>query len=423
MKSAFFYFLLLVLASSPVRAQESESSRQKIGPATCGDMEFWDYSMSMCMPLAMAGMPMKMIMLHGNAFAVETIEEKPRGRDALTGPDMLMLDLGQSVGDHQYINLDIMGTLEKWTFPNSGAPELLQIGEEDENNNPFIDAQHPHSSPLMGLTLSDTIGWGRDKDHVKIFFAPRGESTDGPIAFMHRPTGMVNPMVPLGHHVGQDVGHISSTVLGASLGLGSTTLEYSSFHGAEPEPTKIDLPMGPLDSSAMRLIEQITPQVFAMASAAYVKNPEPSQPLLDHLWRYSASLYSEHELGSGWLAHNALIYGLINNYDEVSVLNSFDEEFVLQKNALSWWGRLEVLQRSAGELEIPQTTDANKAQWVTALTLGVTRHLWSFAGQDISLGGSLSKDFLPAEFRSSYAGDPLSGNVFLQWTNFNMWIF
>jgi len=217
------------------------------------------------------------------------------------------------------------------------------------------------------------------------------------------------------------VGHISSTVLGASLGLGSTTLEYSSFNGTEPEPTKVDLPLGVLNSSALRLIEQFTPHIYAMVSAAYVKNPEPSEPALDHLWRYSASIYSDQEVLDGWNMHNAFIYGLINNYDEVAALNSFAEEFLLQKDNLSFWGRLEVLQRTANELEILQSQNPRQGQWVTALTLGATHRLLKTETNEVSVGASLTKDFLPAEFRTSYAGDPLSGNVFLQWSGLKMW--
>src|SRR6185437_3841264 len=81
----------------------------------------------------------------------------PRGREAFSAPNMFMADLGSSVGDRQYFNVDLMGTFERWTFPHDGTPELLQIGARQADGIPFLDAQHPHSSPIMGLTLSDTI--------------------------------------------------------------------------------------------------------------------------------------------------------------------------------------------------------------------------------------------------------------------------
>src|SRR5665213_2194495 len=76
------------------------------GPSDCSDMEVFEYSMGMCMPLAMKGMPMSMLMVHGNAFATQLWEEGSRGRNAFAAPNMFMADIGTSVGDRQYINLD-----------------------------------------------------------------------------------------------------------------------------------------------------------------------------------------------------------------------------------------------------------------------------------------------------------------------------
>jgi hypothetical protein len=157
---------------------------------------------------------------------------------------------------------------------------------------------------------------------------------------MHRPTGVMNPDTPLGHHVGQDVGHISSTVIGSSLRLSGITLEASAFHGEEPEPMKVDLPMGPVNSYAARAIAQFTPHIYAMASAAYVKAPEADEPALDHIWRYSASLYRDRDLSNGWMLHTALVWGVTNGYDQASALNSFLHEIWLHKDRRSFWTRL-----------------------------------------------------------------------------------
>src|SRR6185312_14267064 len=184
-------------------------------------MTYWDITQGMCEPLAMPGMPMKMAMLHGNIFGTRVWQQGPRGRDAWASTSMVMGDLGTSVGERHYLSAEVMLTAEKWTFPDQGYPLLMQIGEQNSQGTPFIDAQHPHSSPIMGLSFSDTITLENGKDFLKFSFAPRGESTDGPVAFMHRATGMVNPDAPLGHHIGQDVGHITSTVLAGALKLGS----------------------------------------------------------------------------------------------------------------------------------------------------------------------------------------------------------
>jgi hypothetical protein len=425
MKSILSLMALVIgFVSLPAFAHETADDRatstHPMGPADCGHMETWDFSNGMCMPLAMKGMPMKMLMLHYNSFFTQTIEEGPRGRNAFSVPNMLMLDAGTSIGDRHYVNLEFMATAERWTFPDNGTPELLQIGEENANHIPYIDAQHPHSSPIMGLTLSDTVTLGSGKDHLKIFFAPRGQTTDGPVPFMHRPTGMVNPDAPLGHHIGQDVGHISSTVIGGALRLSNTNLEISTFNGKEPEPAKVDLPLASPNSYAARLTQVFSPHFYAMASAAYLKNPEPHDPHLDHLWRYSASFYNDHALDNGWRLHNALIWGLINDYDHASALNSLSEEFWLHKDRKNIWSRIEVLQRTPAQLAI-SSASPNHPKWVTAATIGYTHKIARWDLADVGLGLSLTKDFLPTEFQSSYSGNPLSGKIFLQVGAMKMW--
>jgi hypothetical protein len=375
-------------------------------------MQYYDPSMSMCMPLPMADMPMKMLMLQGNGFGTYTSEEGPRGRDAVSSPNMFMADIGTSVGDTQYFNLEYMGTLEKWTFPQAGYPELLQIGEVNQNGQPFIDAQHPHSTPVMGLTLSDTIAFGSGKNNLKFFFAPRGEATEGPIPFMHRITGMINPDVPLGHHVGQDVAHISSTVMGGALQLGKTRFELSTFNGVEPEPDAINLPIEAPNSIAARVTEEFSPELMAMASASHI-NPTEN--------RLSASFYLTKKLSSSWNFYNTLIYGRAENFDSAT-LNSFTEEFLFQKDRPHLWGRLEVVQRTPAELEITVPGDPNQGQWVGAVTVGYTHTLLYFAANtmELGLGASVTKDLLPEAYIGPYGGNPWTGKGFLELRGMNM---
>lgn len=401
--------------------QMSEASSYLSSPTECtSDMEVWDVGAGMCMPLPMAGMPMTMVMVHGNAFGAWVSGEGPRGRREIVSPNMFMIDAGSSVADRHYINLDLMGTVERWSLPEKGYPELLQVGEKNSRDEPFIDAQHPHSSPIMGLTLSDTIKVGSGKDHLKLSIAPRGETTDGPVAFMHRPTGMVNPDAPLGHHVGQDVGHISSSVIAASLKLSDFRFEVSGFNGKEPEPTKVDLPVGPVDSYATRIIAEISPSTIAMASAAYVHAPEDHDHDLKFVTRYSTSLYNVVPLANEWTFYNTFIYGSIHNMDHVSLLSSFGEEFLMRGHGPNIWGRVEVLQRTPDQLAI-ESSDGDKGFWVQAYTLGYTHVVAKIDTTELGLGGSATKDVLPTVFRESYRGNPWTGKVFLQLSTMKMW--
>lgn len=421
-------FIATVLLSNLAHAQMDHSPkpqammghemmehRNKWGPSSCKDDEAWDNSQGMCLGLNLNSSEKMQFMVHGNAFLTGIWAEKPRGKDQFAVPNMIMANLGRPVGESQYLNVNLMLTFERWTFHEDGYSELLQIGERDSSDKPFIDAQHPHSSPIMGLTLSDTFYLGQGKDNLKLFFAPRGQSTDGPIAFMHRPTGMANPDAPLGHHLAQDVGHITSTVLGASVTKNKTTIEISTFHGEEPEPTKTDLPMGDFNSYAARLSQELSENWFIMTSAAFIKEPEGDHnPNIDHIWRYSLTSYTQVALAKEWTWTNSLIYGVINFYDDIPKLVSLNEEFILYKKPYNVWGRFEFVQRTAAQLEILTASDIFARQDVYALTLGYTHDLAAWEQIKFGLGGSLTKVLLPAELESAYNSDPVSGRIFIQ---------
>ncbi|OYZ21747.1 MAG: hypothetical protein B7Y39_08570 [Bdellovibrio sp. 28-41-41] len=405
----------------PTMKSPSMKSKMPRGAKDCSENEVWDYSTASCRSLAMAGMPMTMWMLHGNAFFVQTTQEGPRGNNRFAVPNMIMSEAGRSVGDNHYVDVNLMMTFEKWTFPKEGYPELFQIGEKNEDDKPYIDGQHPHSSPVMGITLSDTIRLGDGKDYLRLFFAPRGQATDGPIAFMHRPSGMMNPDAPLGHHIGQDVSHITSTVLGTSLGIGKIRIEASVFHGEEPKPSKVDLPMGELNSYAGRLIYEISDDFSIMASAGMVKDPEPDDPTLEKVSRYSISSYIQHHLDNGWLLHDTLIFGLMNNYDHVSALRSILYEFWLHSDQPSnYWGRVEFVERTGAELNITNISKPQEPGYVTAITAGYTYDVMKLSDGKLGLGISATKNFSPAEFKDTYGGDPWSGKVFVQLSGMKM---
>jgi hypothetical protein len=336
---------------------------------------------------------------------------------------MFMLDVGRAVGSRHFLNLDSMGTTELWTYPYRGYPLLLQIGEERSDGTPYIDAQHPHSSPIMGLTLSDTVTLG-DSSTVKPFFAPRGGSTDGPIGFMHRESARDNPDAPLGHHVGQDVGHISSTVLGAQLSLGQVTLEASAFNGTEPQPMKVDLPLGPLNSEAFRITYAFRPTHSVMASVARVEQQDATYPGTNSATRLSASLYDRFAL-TGWSVDHSLIVGGIDRYPNSTSETSLLDEAVFQKGSSDVWGRVEVLQRLASELAIPNaspTGQGDDKRWVSSLTLGYTRWTALDGSVQFGLGTSLTLDVIPGEWAGAYGSrTPVTVRLIVQVRGWGRW--
>jgi hypothetical protein len=387
-------------------------------PDGCGPRQYYHFGMSMCLdrpqsPGHFSGMVM------GNAFLVESGSTGPRARHSLAGPNWVMADGGVDLAWWNRVELDAMLTAELWTTPKRGYLEPLQIGEENAAGMPYVDAQHPHSSPVMGLMIADVIQFSQVKPRVlRLWFAPRGESTDGPIAFMHRMSATFNPDAPLGHHIGQDVGHVSSTVFGASLHLGVVTLEASTFNGTEPHPTEIDLPVAEPNSFATRVIGQIGPRWTVAASFAYVDNPE-GEPGDPKVYRVSASGYLNQDLPRGWRVHASLIYGGIANYDHTPWLDSLLAEATFSDGSNSPWMRLEVLQRTAAELAVSSSTTP---QWVGALTVGFTRRIVSLWGFDFDVGVAGTLDFLPEDFQPAYGGGVVAvGRMFLEARFVKMW--
>ncbi len=383
----------------------------------CAATEVWDNSMNMCMPSAeSAGQDTFLFSAQFNVFGVFSVLQGPRGVDQFAAPNMFMLDVGRAITPRQFLNLNLMGTTELWTYPQRGYPQLLQIGEEHSGGQPFVDAQHPHTSPIMGLTLSDTVSLESSRT-LRLFFAPRGESTDGPIAYMHRDSARDNPDAPLGHHVGQDVGHISSTVLGAQLDLGPFIFEASAFNGTEPDPTVVDLSLGPINSEALRVTYAIGAGHRVMGSVANVEQTDPQYPGTNSATRLAAALYDHFAPGNLGLLDHSLIVGSITRHPTDSSLTSFLDEAVLQRDSFDLWGRIEVLQRLASELELP-TSPARAGDvkhWVSALTLGYTHWTSPSRHLQLGLGTSLTMDILPDIWARAYGGrTPVTARLIVQ---------
>ena len=424
-----FAFLVLTLFSAqPALSQDMNNEHTKsskaayvFGPLDCGQDQTWDTETGMCMPIPQKA-PDWMTMVHANGFLVSNYQSGPRGRKAFTSPNMIMGNFGKKIAEGHFLNLNVMLTAERWTFPEDGYPLVLQIGEHNEQGKPYIDGQHPHSSPLMGLTLSETIALDSEQNYVKFFMAPRGQPTDGPIAFMHRPSGMFNPDAPLGHHIGQDVAHITSTVLGASLKIDRSRYQVSVFNGTEPEPAKVDLPLGTLNSFSGRYVFEPDQKTVWMISGAYIKNPEPSEPQPEARKRFSGSLYRQLPLENDCVLHNSLIVGAITDYDDAPILWSLNEEAALVSGANRPWFRFEILQRNAKQLQIPSVSDQTLGRWNGLLSLGYNRVLFGTSELEGSIGVSGSLYAVAPEFENAYTRNPWGAKIYFQLGGMKMWV-
>lgn len=376
----------------------------------------WDATMGMCMP-DLSGK--SNLNFHINQYMIGITESGPRGRTAFSAPNMFNLTFQQIISSCDSVKVDWMGTTDKWTTPQDGTPELLQTGEANKEGKPYLDAQHPHTSPVMGLTFAVVHCLSKNNDNkFTLSFAPRGEATAGPQAFMHRPSADGNPNAPLGHHL-QDVFHIMSTVLAAKLEFGKWTISGSLFSGQEPSPSEVTLDMHKFDSGGLSISRKFSDKFTVGGSVANVlethrapigQTPEaPARNTILNAW-----FYTNHKFKSSTL-NTSVIVGQSN--EEGRQLNSFLSELNykfgdLEKNHV--FSRFEVLQRTPEELEVNVVGDAKNPVWVKALTLGYEKNISNKKGISIFAGGSATRSFVPSSFITTYGNSPLSAEIHLR---------
>jgi hypothetical protein len=379
----------------------------------CPANQQWDPAMKMCMPGNSSGL---MTMFHYNQFIVLTGASGPRGRTAVTAPNMWMLMVDKKISDLNTVELSWMGTTDLWTVPKNGTPELFQAGEANASGKPYIDAQHPHSSPIMGLTFSDIMSFGANGEKkLTFFFAPRGEATAGPESFMHRASAEGNPDAPLGHHL-QDVFHISSTVIGVKADYGKWTVEASTFSGVEPSPAQVDLDIHNPDSYAFRTNYRANSNVTIGASYARVnaldRANNPLKEVEDE--RASAAWVQTSNMFKGGTLNTTTLWGRNDNKTTDVQLNSFLEEFLYELGKNNFYGRLEILQRTPDQLEVQVTDGKTGTKWIQALTFGYERQIQDRGNMKMLVGAAVTTYSVPKEFRVTYGDNPVAAKMYLR---------
>src|SRR5213078_1152819 len=100
-----------------------------------------------------------------------------------------------------------------------------------------------------------------------------GEPAFGPPAFMHRLSIQDSPEAPISHHW-LDSTHIAFGVVTAGYILGDWKVEASRFKGREPDEHRYDIETPKLDSTALRLSWNPSPNWSLQTSWAHQHSPE-----------------------------------------------------------------------------------------------------------------------------------------------------
>jgi hypothetical protein len=335
------------------------------------------------------------LMAHENLFVQYLHESGTRGADQGGSVNWFMGMAQRPVGKGR-LRLAGMVSLEPFTIPGCGYPDLLASGEQCEGE-AIHDRQHPHEL-FMELSARYDASIGRGL-RWEIYGGPAAEPALGPVAFPHRLSSMPNPIAPLAHHW-LDATHVSFGVVTGGVYGARWKAETSVFNGREPDDDRTDFDFGALDSVSGRLtllpLRAVSVQVSA-GRLAEAEAGEPGEPRTT-VTRTTASATVHTGVRNGSIWATTMAWG--RNAEEGHATNAFLVETNLTKRARdTWFGRFEVTGKTAHDLALEHDDGIFT---VAKLQGGYTRYFQPTAGFAPGIGGALSFGIVPESLAAVY---------------------
>ncbi|HYI47094.1 MAG TPA: hypothetical protein VEX35_01400 [Allosphingosinicella sp.] len=343
------------------------------------------------------------LMGHLTLNAVYDWQEGPRGDEMGFVSGMVM---GMARRDLGRGTLQFRAMLSPDPFMGRrGYPLHLASGETADGITPLVDRQHPHDL-FMEMSASYSL---RLSNYASLFLYAGlpGEPAFGPPAFMHRMSILDSPEAPISHHW-LDSTHITFGVVTAGLVLGDFKAEASRFNGREPDERRYDIETGPLDSTALRLSWNPTPNLSLQASWAHLVGSEQLEPD-ENSTRWSASAIYTRPIGAGGWWSTTLAWGRRSGED--AQYDAFVLESAIGLRAWTLFARAERTENnelvSAGGHHGPTFE-------VAKVSLGAIRDFRVGPNARLGIGALYSMNFVPAALEGLYAGDPDGAMVFIR---------
>jgi len=349
------------------------------------------------------------LMAHGTAFAQYNKQGGDRGSDQFGSMNWGMLMASQKAGRGLFQGRAML-SVEPATVTTSGYPLLLQTGESN-NGSPLHDRQHPHDfwmeiGALYEVPVNSRLA-------LEFYVAPAGEPALGPVAYMHRPSALDNPVAPIGHHW-QDATHVTFGVLTAGVYSKHWKLEGSLFNGREPDDERWNFDPIRLDSYSGRLTVNPDSEWSMTAGYGFLNSPEALRPD-ESVHRLTASVLNSRKLKSGQWA-TSLVWGANDvSHEGWSNTALLESEAILDKHN-TIFGRAEYARKSAEELVLPLTAfPAARKFDLGNLSLGFIRDFAQRFGATAGLGVMGTVNRVPESLEPFYGSrSPLGGLVFFR---------
>ena len=345
---------------------------------------------------------------HGFVYAQYIDEAGPRGDKQFGSLNWGMLMASHALGGGM-IQLRTMLSLDALGVGAGGYPLLLQSGESFHGQ-PLHDRQHPHDfwmelSALYLRPISKSTA-------IELYGAPSGEPALGPVAFMHRPSAMDNPLAPIGHHW-QDATHISFGVATVGVFTHKWKVEGSVFNGREPDDKRWDFDFGTLDSYSGRVTYNPNANWSLTAGYGRLKFVD------DSMHRFTASILHGTALGKNGQWATSVIYGGNQHIGAPGWAHSvlLESEAVLD-NRNTAFARLEFVQKDASDLVLVDSAAAFPAGRifnVGAVSAGYIREVARGRGVTLGIGVRGGVNFVPETLAPFYGSRfPVGASVFLR---------
>lgn len=345
------------------------------------------------------------LMMHGYANAIYDRQSGPRGDTKTFSQSMLMLMGQRSLGPGT-LGLRGMFSLDP-LMGKSGYPELFQTGESSNGVTPLIDRQHPHDL-AMEMAATYSIPLSADSSAFAYVGLP-GEPALGPVAFMHRFSGIDNPEAPITHHW-LDSTHIAFGVATVGYTWRNFKLEASAFHGREPDQFRYNIETGKLDSQSVRLTYNPTPNWSGQVSHGRIRSPEQLEPDVN-VRRTTASITNNMPVGNNaW--QTTFAWGR-NAPDHGRLTDGYLlESAATVGRSHTFFGRAERVDKN--ELFLAGTPLAGQSFKINKASLGYVYDLPTDGHYRIGVGGVVSAYSIPSALNATYGKNPNSAMLFIR---------
>lgn len=343
------------------------------------------------------------LMAHGLVFVQYDHQSGRRGADQLGSLNWAMLMASHEFAGGRF-QFRTMLSLDAATIQDGGYPLLLQTGETYKGQ-PIRDRQHPHDFWMeLGVLYERAV---TPNLAVFVYAAPSGEPALGPVAFMHRPSAVDDPMAPLGHHW-QDATHISFGVVTAGLFGKRWKAEASLFNGREPNEERWGFDELRLNSYSGRLT--LNPNQRLSMTIGYGLNEPEALHTEESVHRVTASALYGRRLGSTGQRSVAVVWGANRHTGSGGFTHAalVESEVILDaRNTL--FGRAELAQKSGEDLVLVPASE--RTFNVGAVSLGYIREVMLGLGTTTGLELRATLNLLPSRLEAHYGSRSPAGLV------------